>query len=127
MLLLVAIVPFLVTDLPIEAWLVAAGLWLAGSILHAWTRSLAAQASPNAAIGLAAVGMFARMGIAIVVLLFVGMDATVGESTIGAGKPDVAAIALVLYTLVFTLDMGERIGLDASVRRAAVDAGKEEE
>lgn len=126
-LLLVALVPFLLTNLPLDAWFVATGIWIAGAVLHAWTRSLAAKTSPNAAIGLAAVGMFARMGIALAVLLYVGVSVDVGETTLGAGAPDVAAVALVLYTIVFTLDMGERIGVDASARTAAAATRKEDE
>lgn len=116
-LLLLALPVVIVADLPLLGWGVAAGLWLANAVLHAWVRTTANHASPNAAIGLAAAAMFVRMALAIGALIYVGGSARVDDTTFGLGQPDAAIVALVLYTLVFTLDMGERIGSDVSSRR----------
>jgi hypothetical protein len=116
-LLLIALPIVLLAGLPILGWGVAAGLWAANAVLHAWVRTTANHASPNAAIGLAAAAMFVRMGLAIGALIYVGGSTRVDDTTFGLGQPDAAIVALVLYTLVFTLDMGERIGSDMSSRR----------
>jgi hypothetical protein len=124
-LLLVALPIVLLADLPLLGWGVAAGLWAVNAILHAWVRTTANHASPNAAIGLAAAAMFVRMALAIGALVYVGGQAHVDDTTFGLGQPDAAIVALVLYTLVFTLDMGERIGSDVSSRRH-ISAAREE-
>jgi hypothetical protein len=125
-LLVLALVVCVLADLPLLGWGVAAGLWALSAVLHAWTRSTAAKASPNAAIGLAAAAMFVRTAVAMGALLYVGVSANVDDTTFGLGQPDAAIVALVLYTLVFTLDMGERIGSDVSSRHTTISAPREE-
>lgn len=124
-LLLVTLPLFLAIDLPLTGWLVAAGLWVVGVALHGWVRTTATRTSANAAIGMAAAAMFARTAIAIVTLLYVGVSVDVDDSTFGLGEPDVAVVALLLYTLVFTLDLGERISSDMS-HRQTIPAAREE-
>jgi hypothetical protein len=124
-LLLIALPIVYLADLPMLGWGVAAGLWAVNAVLHAWVRTTADSASPNAAIGLAAAAMFVRMALAIGALIYVGGSAKVDDTTFGLGQPDAAIVALVLYTLVFTLDMGERIGSDVSSRRQFSQAPEE--
>lgn len=124
-LLVLALVVVLLADLPLLGWGVAAGLWAINAVLHVWVRSTASNSSPNAAIGLAAAAMFVRMAVALGALLYVGVSVDVDDTTFGLGQPDAAIVALVLYTLVFTLDMGERIGTDVSARRE-ISASREE-
>lgn len=124
-LLLLTLPLFLALDLSLTGWGVAVGLWVVGVALHTWVRTTAEHTSPNAAIGLAAAAMFARMGIAMITVLYVGVSVDVDDSTFGLGQPDVAAVALVLYTLVFTLDLGERISSDMSHRRTISPAREE--
>jgi hypothetical protein len=124
-LLLLALPLFLAIDVALTGWIVAAGLWVVGVALHAWVRTTARHATPNGAIGLAAAAMFVRTTIALIALVYVGASVDVGDTTFGLGKPDVAVVAMLLYTLVFTLDMGERIRSDVSARRS-ISAAREE-
>ena len=116
-LLLIALPIVFFAGLPMLGWGVAAGLWAVNATLHAWVRTTANHASPNAAIGLppppcscAWRSRWARSSTS-------AGPARVDDTTFGLGQPDAAIVALVLYTLVFTLDMGERIGSDVSSRR----------
>ena len=125
-LLLVALPVFAFTSLPFAAWVVATALWLFGAAIHFAVRAAAARTTPNAAMGLAAGAMFVRMGAAMVTLLFVGASGDVDGTQFGMGEPDIALIALILYTMVFTLDMGERLALDSSHNHAAAALRGEE-
>jgi hypothetical protein len=130
-LLLVALPFFLFTGMPDAAWLVAAGIWAVGVAIHFAVRAAAAHTSPNAAMGLVAGAMFVRMGVAMAALLLVGGQSTVDGTTFGMGEPDVAIIALILYTIVFTLDTAERLAVDSSTNRSisttAATAARSEE
>jgi hypothetical protein len=104
--------------LPIEGWIVAASLWAFGVALNVWSRSIARSGPVHLSMGVAALGMFVRMGLAMIVVLLVGTSNDVGETTVGMGDPVAAATALILYTVLFTLDLGERMSEDLAAWRA---------
>ena len=90
---------FVVADLPLGGWALAATLWLAREALGALLARLRLGASSLAASGVVGIGMsFRAIAIGVVLLVVAVGDARLGLS------------AAVLYALVFTLELAVSLG-----------------
>ena len=100
LLLALALPLFLVADLPLLGWVVAAVIWLLWRGIGEWSDRRAASATtPKAMAGIAAGSMIGRGWLLGLILLGAGLAAgdDVGLSA--------AVLALVLFTVYFTLKM----------------------
>jgi hypothetical protein len=100
LLLALALPLFLVADLPLLGWVVAAVIWLLWRGIGEWSDRRAASATtPKAMAGIAAGSMIGRGWLLGLILLGAGLAAgdDVGLSA--------AVLSLVLFTVYFTLKM----------------------
>jgi hypothetical protein len=96
-LLALALVVFLVADLPILGWVTAAVVWLLWRGIGEWSdRKAAAATSPKQTAGIAAGSMVGRGWLMALILLGAGL-ATDRDVGLSAG-----VLALVLFTVYFT-------------------------
>lgn len=106
-LLLLPIVVF--TSVPFSAWGVAFGAWVVNRIGHAVTVAFTNGLPQTLAVGAAGFGMMLRVWVIAFGLFFIGADLHVGEVTVGLDKPDVAVPAMLLFLLLFTVDVISRV------------------
>lgn len=86
---------FLLAGWPIEAWGLAAALWLGGQALSLVLGRLRAERDSLAAAGVLGLGMMFR-GIAVMVVLI----------AVAASDADLAVAAALLYALAYSLELG---------------------
>jgi hypothetical protein len=94
-LLVLALPVFLVADLPLGGWALAAVLWLAAQGLSLLLARLGVGADKLAASGVVGIGMTLRsVAVGVVLIAVVASDARLGLS------------AALLYALAYTLELG---------------------
>jgi hypothetical protein len=98
--LAVALVVFLVADLPIGGWLTAAGVWAMWRGIGWWADRKAAQATtPKQVVGIATGSMIGRGWLMAIILVSVGL---LTEDEVGLTA---AVLSVVLFTAWFTTKM----------------------
>jgi hypothetical protein len=99
-LLAVALVLFVVADLPIGGWITAAGIWAMWRGIGWWSeRRAAAATDPKQVVGIAAGSMIGRGWLMAAILVSVGL---LTEDEVGLSA---AVLSVVLFTAWFTTKM----------------------
>ena len=93
--ILLALPVFLIADLPVGGWALAAALWAAVHVLDALLRRARGDAGNLAASGVQAFGLFFKsIGVLVVLVAAVVAD------------PKLAVAAAVTYALAYTFELG---------------------
>jgi hypothetical protein len=109
---------FFLLGAPLAGWAVATGLLVANMAVH-WYIMRSVGGGNTLAAGAAAAGsMFARMWTSAGVILLVGVT-PMGKDWFGSDAREVGLGALILFTILFTLDVARRIRVHAAEVEAA--------
>ena len=104
-----ALLPLTLLGLPWQSWAIAFGAWLVNRVGHVVTMGATRSMPRTLAVGAAGIGMMFRVWFIAAALLLVGADAHVGSMHIGLGHRDWALAAMVLFLIIFTVDVAVRV------------------
>jgi hypothetical protein len=99
------------TSLEFSAWALAAGAWLFNRLGHVATLMFVKGFPPTLAVGAAGFGMMLRVWVVTFGLFFVGADLHIGGTQIGLDHPDWAVPAMLMFLVLFTVDMLSRVAM----------------
>jgi hypothetical protein len=117
---------FLLTDLPIAAWLLATGAWAFNSLLTRLVVRLVNGVSQTLAVAVAGFSMIVRAWVVVLVIFWVGADLHVGSTTVGLGRKDIALPALLLFVVLVTFDIGLRVAHELMNYKSGIDKKHED-
>lgn len=109
MLVALALLPLVfVTSLPLAAWALATGAWVLNRLGHVAVTKFIDGLPQAMAVGAAGLSMMMRVWTIALLLFFVAADLEVGNTHIGLGREDIAVPGMLLFMLLFTLDIATR-------------------
>lgn len=115
------LLPLVWLGLPWVSWIAATSAWAINRIGHVVTMGLVRDMPQTLAVGAAGIGMMLRIWIIAFGLVMIGADITIGELHIGAGNRGAAMGAMVLFLILFTVDVGIRIFGELRRRATALE------
>ncbi len=107
----------LLAGVPIAAWLVAMGTWLANRVAQDLVNSSVMSMPPHFAVGIAGLVMMLRVWISALVLFFVSARIEAGNIALGLGRPDIGIPAIIIFLVVLMVDVAVR-GIGHLVQRS---------